>query len=122
MSTINQSEDLEMPGVSMEILVKNNGESEMIASGNKVAMVGTDSNKAQLDSEKQLDILKEIRRKKQETQIIFYDYITDQKEKLAIQILTTPFMDFEKLTDIEQAIEKHVKVKKQITRSQSKEI
>jgi hypothetical protein len=32
-----------MPGVSMEILVKNNRESEMIASGNKVSMVGTDS-------------------------------------------------------------------------------
>ena len=42
MSTINQSEDIEMPGVSMEILVKNNGEGEMVASGNKVAMVGTD--------------------------------------------------------------------------------
>ena len=31
-------------------------------------------------------------------------------------------MDFEKLTDIEQAREKHVKVKKHFMRSQSKEI
>ena len=51
MSTINQSEDLEMPGVSMEILVKNNGESEIIASGNKVAMVGSDLHKTRLDPE-----------------------------------------------------------------------
>ena len=74
----------------------------MIGSANKVGM---SVNKIQSwDSktkEEQLAILYDIRRKKQETQIIFYDYITDQKEALANKILSTPFMDFVTLTDIE---------------------
>jgi hypothetical protein len=36
-----------------------------------------------------------------EAQVMFYDYITDKKEELAIEFLKNPFLDFDRLGDIE---------------------
>ena len=107
----------------MEILLSKKKDSDLIGSANKVGMTSVNTNTSwdSRNKEDQLTILQEIRRKKQETQIIFYDYITDQKEDQANLILCTPFMDFMKLIDIEQAREKHEKYERKMTRLASKD-
>ena len=57
---------------------------------------------ARLDEEK-LNRIHEINNLKQDSFLIFYDYIIDEKEDLAIKFLTDPYIDVNKVEDQHEA-------------------